>query len=163
MGLFAIFRKPSEESRDKPGERRFFECIDPRMAIVHEILREAIRIDPEIFDADESLFHKKGNEIREYVPDEREAGKTGKYPRGLFFRLYQPSARDGMTENGIHGTVLYLKDGTPGKATIDTWRDHAHFRIQAKLINGKMHVSYVDRNVMPDVKGKRIYDYRSAK
>lgn len=162
MGLLGIFRKSAKVSRDKPRKHCFFECIDPRMAIAHEVLHEAMSIDSEIFDADESLFRKKGNEIREYVPDEREAGKTGKYPRGLFFRLYQPSAKDSMTENGMHGTVLYLKDGAPGKVTIDTWRDHVHFHIQAKLINGKLHVSYIDRNVMPDVKGERVYDYRNG-
>lgn len=154
MGLFGLFKKRDEPAANVEPVRQ-----DPRLAIAHDLVDEAREYAPEIVALDESLLPLHGNAVREYEPDEREAGKTRKYPRALFFHLYEVVGMECPT-HGVHGTIYYLADGTPGKAVLDSWHNHVHHHIQARIIDGVLRVSFIDRNVLPDTSKVRVYDYR---
>ena len=164
MGLFGLFKKRADSSVSAmtSGQERGSQHVerDGRLAVVHCLMAEAQSVDTRIPSIDESLVGVRGNWIKERATDERERGKSGKYPRALAFNLYQEGYPGDGGQNGSHGTVYFLKEGTPGKAVFDTWSSHVHYHVQAKIINGVLRVSYIDRNVMPDIKGKRVYDYR---
>lgn len=166
MGLFSLFKKRagSSELLENSGQESRPKSVacDGRLVVVHDLIAEARSIDARIPLIDESLVEVKGNWIKERATDERERGKSGKYPRALAFNLYQAGYPGDRGQNGSHGVVYFLKDGTPGKAMFDTWESHVHYHIQAKIINGVLRVSFIDRNVMPEIKGGRVYDYRNA-
>lgn len=153
-----VFSDVSFDDDDGSAGKDTGKRADDRLQPVHKIMDEAHEIRKFIPAIDESLRGRKGNYIKVRNATEKERGKTGKYPKVLEFSLYDRTL-DG--ENGAHGELFYLSDGRPGKLVVNTWKDHSHYKIQAKDIKGELVLTYIDHNLMPETKKTRVYDYRN--
>ena len=84
-------------------------------------------------------------------------GRRSKYPARLDFSAYRRTTRG---DNGSHGTVWYLQDGSVGKATVDYWRNHVHHHAEFKLMDGEVAVRLLTRCDDPRT-GERIELHRA--
>lgn len=145
--------------------------IDPRLFPVYELVQEAFEIDPAIPMPNAALLKATRrpeipNVIKTFVCKPTKSGKEPKYVAELVFGLYGTMRKNqlGMWyggENGSHGEIWYLKNLIPGKVRVDIWEDKTHWSIRGKIIDGSLHLAYVER-CYPNELSKRIYDYRKS-
>lgn len=78
-------------------------------------------------------------------------GKNAKYPVEVFFSSY------GKNDNGSHGTVSYLRDGSMGKAVIHYWRNHVYYGAYFKIIDGAIALNVLNYRAAPDDDPVELY------
>ena len=78
-------------------------------------------------------------------------GKNAKYPVEVFFNSY------GKNDNGSHGTVSYLRDGSMGKAVIHYWRNHVYYGAYFKIIDGAIALNVLNYRATPNDDPVELY------
>ena len=78
-------------------------------------------------------------------------GKNAKYPVEVFFNSY------GKNDNGSHGTVSYLRDGSIGKAVIHYWRNHVYYGAYFKIIDGAIALNVLNYRATPNDDPVELY------
>ena len=78
-------------------------------------------------------------------------GKNAKYPVEVFFNSY------GKNDNGSHGTVSYLRDGSMGKAVVHYWRNHVYYGAYFKIIDGAIALNVLNYRATPNDDPVELY------
>lgn len=78
-------------------------------------------------------------------------GKNAKYPVEVCFNSY------GKNDNGSHGTVSYLRDGSIGKAVIHYWRNHVYYGAYFKIIDGAIALNVLNYRATPNDDPVELY------
>ena len=78
-------------------------------------------------------------------------GKSAKYPVEVFFNSY------GKNDNGSHGTVSYLRDGSMGKAVIHYWHNHVYYGAYFKIIDGAIALNVLNYRATPNDDPVELY------
>lgn len=78
-------------------------------------------------------------------------GKNAKYPVEVCFSSY------GKNDNGSHGTVSYLRDGSMGKAVVHYWRNHVYYGAYFKIIDGAIALNVLDYRATPNDDPVELY------
>lgn len=78
-------------------------------------------------------------------------GKNAKYPVEVCFSSY------GKNDNGSHGTVSYLRDGSIGKAVVHYWRNHVYYGAYFKIIDGAIALNVLNYRATPSDDPVELY------
>lgn len=78
-------------------------------------------------------------------------GKNAKYPVEVCFSSY------GKNDNGSHGTVSYLRDGSMGKAVVHYWRNHVYYGAYFKIIDGAIALNVLNYRATPNDDPVELY------
>ena len=78
-------------------------------------------------------------------------GKKRQVPGGGLLHSY------GKNDNGSHGTVSYIRDGSIGKAVIHYWRNHVYYGAYFKIIDGAIALNVLNYRATPNDDPVELY------